>query len=129
MLYEEIFNSSLSNGGITLKENQIFLDNISNKNNIGINQLIIQLDLLSFENKIIYITGELSKYKGKALCQLFPNIFKAQQLSIMKNKIMNSKFLSLINKDKDFFQNNIYSNTKGKNNSEQFINLQLLIYI
>ena len=128
MLYEEIFNSSLSNGGMTLKENQIFLDNISNKNNIGINQLIIQLDLLSFENKIIYITGELSKYKGKALCQLFPNIFKAQQLSIMKNKIMNSKFLTLINKDKDFYQNNIYSNTKGKNNSEQFINLQLLIY-
>ena len=49
-----------------------------------------------------------------------------QQLSIMKNKIMNSKMLSLINKEKDFFQNNNIG--KGKNNEEQFINLQLLIY-
>ena len=128
MIFEEIFNVTLSNGGIPLKDNQIFLDNISNKNSLGMNQLIIHLDLLSFENKIIYITGELSKYKGKALCQLFPNIFKTQQLQVMKNKIMNSKFLTLINKDKDFFQNNIYANTKGKNNDEHFINLQLLIY-
>ena len=128
MIYEEIFNVTLSNGGVSLKENQIFLDNISNKNNMEMNQIIIHLDLLSFEDKIIYITGERSKYKGKTLCQLFPNIFKAQQLSIMKNKIMNSKFLTLINKDKDYFQNNIYLNTKGKNNSDQFINLQLLIY-
>ena len=128
MIYEEIFNVTLSNGGVSLKENQIFLDNISNKNNMEMNQIIIHLDLLSFEDKIIYITGERSKYKGKTLCQLFPNIFKAQQLSIMKNKIMNSKFLTLINKDTDYFQNNIYLNTKGKNNSDQFINFQLLIY-
>ena len=125
MIYEEIFNASLSSGGMTLKDNQIFLDNISNKNSADLNQIIIQLDLLSFENKILYIVGELAKYKGKALCQLFPNIFKLQQLSIMKNKIMNSKFLAAINKDKDFFQNN---NTKGKNIEDQYICLQLLIY-
>ena len=86
MLYEEIFNTSLSNGGISLKENQIFLDDISNKSNTRLNQLIIQLDLLSFENEIIYIIGDLAKYKGKALCKLFPNIFKTQQLLIMKKK-------------------------------------------
>ena len=126
MIYEEIFNVSLSNGGISLKENQIFLDDISNKNNVGLNQLIIQLDLLNFENNIIYITGEFAKYKGKALCQLFPNIFKTQQLSIMKKKIMNSKFLPNINKDKDVFKNN-YSDI-GKNNEDQYINLELLIF-
>ena len=37
---------------------------------------------------------------------------------------MSSKFLTFINKDKDFFENN----NKGKNKEEQFINLQLLIY-
>ena len=125
MIYEEIFNVSLSNGGISLKENQFFLDDISNKNIAGLNQIIIQLDLLSFENKIIYVIGELAKYKDKALCQLFPNIFKMQQCSIMKDKIMNSKLLTCINKDKDFFQNN---NTKGKNNEEHYICLKLLIY-
>jgi hypothetical protein len=52
------------------------LDDIANKNNAKINQIIIQLDLLSFRNKIIYITGELAKFKGKALCQLFPNLIK-----------------------------------------------------
>ena len=29
MIYEEIFNVTLSNGGMTLKENPIFLDDIS----------------------------------------------------------------------------------------------------
>ena len=123
MIYEEIFNVTLSNGGVSLKENQIFLDEISNKNNDKINQIIIQLDLLCFRNKIIYITGELAKFKGKALCQLFPNVIKGIQLARMKQKIMNSKFLTHINKDKDFFQNN-----KGKNKDDQNINLQLLIY-
>ena len=125
MIYEEIFNLSLSNGGMTLKENQFFLDDISNKNINSLNQIIIQLDLLSFENKIIYVIGELAKYKDKALCQLFPNIFKMQQCSLMKDKIMNSKLLTCINKDKDFFQND---NTKGKNNEEHYICLKLLIY-
>ena len=126
MIYEEIFNVSLSNGGISLKENQIFLDDISNKNGINLNQIIIELDLLSFEDKIIYILGELSKYNGKAMCQLFPNIFKTKQLTIMKNKIMNAKYLSFINKDKDFFQNNM--NKKGKGDDEQYICLDLLCY-
>ena len=126
MIYEEIFNVSLSNGGISLKENQIFLDDISNKNGVNLNQIIIELDLLSFEDKIIYILGELSKYHGKAMCQLFPNIFKTKQLAIMKNKIMNAKTLSLINKDKDFFQNGM--NKKGKSDEEQYICLDLLCY-
>ena len=125
MIYEEIFNSSLSSGGMTLKENQVFLDDIANKNSSDLNQIIIQLDLLSFENRILYIVGELAKYKGKALCQLFPNIFKMQQLYIMKNKIMNSKYLVTINKDKDFFQN--YT-AQGKKIEEQYICLKLLIY-
>ena len=126
MIYEEIFNVTLSNGGISLKENQMFLDDILNKNGLNLNQIIIQLDLLSFENKIIYIIGELAKYKGKALCQLFPNIFKTKQLSLMKNKIMNSKNLASITKDKDFFQNNF--NSKGNKIEDQYICLDLLIY-
>ena len=127
MIYEEIFNISLSNGGLTLKENQIFLDDLSNKNSLNSNQIILELDLLNFQEKIIYITGELAKYKNKALCQLFPNAFKIQQLLIMKNKIMNAKYISSINKDKDFFQNN-NNIDKGKNAEKQYIDLKLLIY-
>ena len=127
MIYEEIFNTSLSNGGLTLKENQFFLDDISNKNNsILDNQIIIKLNLLSFENKIIYITGDFAKYNGKKLCQLIPNAFKVQEISLMKKKIMNSKFLKIINKDKDFFENN--NTNKGKSTEDQFIKLNILIY-
>ena len=70
MIYEEIFNTTLSNGGIKIKENQLFLDELSNKNDINtkLNQIIIQLDMLNFENKIIYIIGELAKYKDETLC-------------------------------------------------------------
>ena len=108
MIYEEIFNTSLSSGGITLKENQIFLDDLSNKNNSEFNQIIIQIDLLNFENKIIYIIGEFAKYKDKALCQLFPNIFRNKQLLLIKKKIINSNsFKNLENKGKlDILGNN-----------------------
>ena len=107
MIYEEVFNTSLSNGGMTLKENQMFLDDLCSKNSATFyNQIIIHLNLLSFENKIIYITGDFAKYKGKKLCQLIPNAFKVQEILLMKKKIMNSKFLKTINKDKDFFENN-----------------------
>lgn len=122
MIYEEIFNVSLSNGGISLKENQNFLDDISNKSCTNLNQIIIQLDLLSFRNKIIYITGELAKYKNKALCKLFPYLIRRQQVAMMKKKIMNSKFSTNYNKEKDFFQNNNNIN-KGKNIDENYINL------
>ena len=127
MIYEEIFNTSLSNGGMTLKENQMFLDDLCSKNSATFyNQIIIHLNLLSFENKIIYITGDFAKYKGKKLCQLIPNAFKVQEILLMKKKIMNSKFLKTINKDKDFFEHNNIN--KGKNAEEQFINLNLLMY-
>ena len=91
MIYEEIFNTTLSNNQISLKENQIFLDDLNNKSNIEINQIIIQIDLLNFEIKIIYIIGEFSKYKNKSLCQLFPNVFRTKQLLLIKNKIINLK--------------------------------------
>ena len=126
MIYEEIFNVTLSNGGISLKENQVFLDDISNKNSTNLNQIIIELNLLNFEEKIIYILGELSKYNGKSLCQLFPNVFKTHQLTIMKNKIMNAKYLSCINKDKDFFKNDL--NNRGKSIEEKYICLEFLVY-
>ena len=92
IIYEEIFNIRLNNNGTSLKENQLILEILSNRNNNELNQIIIQLDLLYFENRIIYIVGEFSKYKNKTLCQLFPNIFRSKQLSIIKNTVINSKF-------------------------------------
>ena len=122
MIYEEIFNISLSSGGITLKDNQIFLDDLSNKNKSELNQIIIQLDLLNFENKIIYIVGEFAKYKDKALCQLFPNIFRNKQLLLIKKKIINSNHFQNLDKGKrDIFGNN--STTPDGN-----IDLQCVIY-
>ena len=90
MIYEEIFNTSFLNSGVTYKENQSFLDDLSNKNNSKINQIILQINLLNFENKIIYIIGEFIKYKNKALCQLFPVLFRHKQLLVIKNKLTNS---------------------------------------
>ena len=124
MIYEEIFNINLSINGIYLRENQIFLDELSNKNNNETNQIIIQLDLLNFENKIIYIIGEFAKYKNKALCKLFPNIFRNKQLLIIKKKILNSKYYqSGLNEEeqKDLFNIN-------KDIKKQYIDFQCVIY-
>ena len=126
MIYEELFNATLSNGGLPLKENPVFLDEICKKQNLELNQIIIQLDLLTFENKIIYIIGEFSKYKNKALCQLFPNIFRSKQLLIIKDKIMKQKYFKTINNEKnqkEFSQLN-NNNTLG----QQYIDFHCIIY-
>ena len=126
MIYEELFNVTLSNGGLPLKENPVFLDEISKKQNLEFNQIIIQLDLLTFENKIIYIIGEFSKYKNKALCQLFPNIFRSKQLLIIKDKIMKRKYFKTINnenKQKEFSQFN-----NNNNLGQQYIDFHFIIY-
>ena len=120
MIYEEIFNITLTNGGVALKENQLFLDDLSNKNNNELNQIIIQLDLLKLQNKIIYAVGEFNKYKNKTLCQLFPNIFRNKQLIIIKKKILNSKHYK--NREAIDDHNN------NKNNNGQFINFKFVIY-
>ena len=90
MIYEEIFNVIISNTREPIKDNQVLLDNLSNADYHDLNQMIIQLDLLHFENKIIYLLGELPKYKDKPFCQLFPNVFRKKQLSIIKIKILDS---------------------------------------
>ena len=123
MIYEEIFNTTISTTGITLKENQIFLDNLSNKNNSTLNEIIIQLDLLNLENKIIYVIGEFSKYKNRALCQLFPNIFRSKQLMMIKKKLSNLKNFENDINDK----NTPFNEGNNKNMIEQFINFHCVI--
>ena len=126
MIYEEIFNVIISNGGLPLKDNPIFLDELSKKSKFEINEIIIQLDILTFENKIIYIIGELSKYKNYALCQLFPNIFRVKQLHLIKDKIMNKKFFKI---EKDSNKLNIFFKTNNNNvASQQYIDFHFVIY-
>ena len=115
MIYEEIFNVIISNTREPIKDNQVLLDNLSNVDYHDLNQMIIQLDLLHFENKIIYIIGELSKYKDKPLCQLFPNVFRKKQLSIIKNKILDSKSFKR-------------RNTPQNENENQYFELKVVIY-
>ena len=123
LIYEEIFNITLANGHLTIKENQILLENLFNKNN-EMNQLVIQLDLLKFENKIIYIVGEFAKYKNKTLCQLFPYIFRSKQILLIKKIITNSKFYKNI-KDEEK-QINIFNN--NKDSGRQFIEFKFIIH-
>ena len=126
MIYEEIFNVIISNGGLPLKDNPLFLDELSKKSKFEINEIIIQLDILTFENKIIYIIGELSKYKNNALCQLFPNIFRVKQLHLIKDKIMNKKCFKI---EKD--SNKLNGFLKSNNNnapSQQYIDFHFVIY-
>ena len=128
MIYEEIFNITLSSSGLSLKENQAFLDDLNNKNYLELNQIIIQTDLLNFENRIIYIIGELAKYKDKCLCKLFPHIFRKKQISIIKKKILNSKYIkNYINNNCNNNINNFFSNN-NLNIDNQYINFKLIIF-
>jgi hypothetical protein len=81
---------------------------------------------LTFENKIIYITGEFAKYKDRALCQLFPNIFRSKQLQIIRDKLMNPKSFNRIKNDtkqKDFGKMN-----NNKDSRQLYIDFHFVIY-
>ena len=123
MIYEELFNTTLNNNGLSMKENQIFLNDLSNKIYLELNQIVIQLDLLNLENKIIYIVGEFAKYKNKELCKLFPNIFRKKQMSIIKNTILNSKHFQ---KEEKTSEDNIFS-YNNKNINEQYSIIKCVI--
>ena len=122
MIYEELFNTTISNSGISLKDNYIFLEDLTNKNYNHLNQIVIEFNVLNMESKIIYITGDLSKFRNKPLCQLFPNLFKNKQLSIIKNTILNSKIFSS-GADKD--KNNTFNSNKKY--EKQFVNIKCII--
>ena len=118
LLYEEIFNKSISSHSIPIRENpQLVEDIIKNfvKQN---NYIILNFNLKTFECKIINAGIQLIDYINKNFYDLFPNQIKAKLIKDFSNEILYPKEKAL-----PLIQNSKSSKQKLK----QFIETSLVI--
>ena len=116
IIYEEIFNTTLNNSQIPIRENIQPLEDVF-RHNANKNEKIISL-LVNLNNKnckIIRAGKGLSSHLNNNLFDLFPLIFQQYQINLFLSKILAS-FDNSLNKDKndDINQNNIILNKKRK---------------
>ena len=119
IIYEEIFNITLNNSQIPIRENipqleDIFLKN-SNKNDKIIS---LSIDLINNNCKIIRTGKDLFPYKNNNLFDLFPLVLKEYQINLFFSSVLN-KFN--INKEKN---DNISNNNINAINNKSTKNLK-----
>ena len=111
IIYEEIFNTTINNTQLPLRENIQPLEDIFKYNSTKVDKIIsLSVNLTNNNCKIIRAGKDLSSYKNNNFFDLFPLIFKEYQINLFLSKIMENFDISIYNKNKD---NNIdYKDTK-----------------
>ena len=91
LLYEEIFNKSISSHSIPIRENPQLIEDII-KNSVKQNNLIIlNFNLNTFECKILNAGIQLIDYINKNFYDLFPNQIKAKLIEDFSHEILYPK--------------------------------------
>ena len=102
IIYEEIFNTTLNNSQIPIRENIQPLEDIFYINTSKTNKIISLLVNLANNNCTIIRAGkDLSSYKNNYLFDLFPLIFKEYQINLFMTTIIDN-----FNKNMDKETNN-----------------------
>ena len=125
LFYEEFFNETISNSGISIRDNPNLLEDLINNNNKNTKQITLEIDILHFEVKIIRAGGQINKYENHNFFDIFTSIFKNEQIFEMKNILLNSNDCSDIKtkNNKKKFQKFL----KGMEKEKQYINFNFLI--
>ena len=106
LLYEELFNITISNSGLSIRENTILYEDLFNQYQKQNNQITLSMNLLSRNCKIIYAGRSLYEKINTSFYNLF-----AEKLKINSIVSFNEKLLSV--KD-ELTNNNKNSNQKNK---------------
>ena len=89
IVYEEIFNTSLNNSQIPLRDNIQSLGDIFNNNSNKTDKIIsLFLDITNKDCKIIRAGKDLYFYKNCNLFDLFPLVFKEYQINLVLSTIL-----------------------------------------
>ena len=90
LFYEELYNESTSNSRLYIRDSLNILEDLMN-NNIK-NQKLITFEIIAqnFHVKILRASGYLHKYENINLFDLFPEIFKKNQIISMKKILLTS---------------------------------------
>ena len=123
ILYEELFNTTINNAQIAIRDNIQALEDIFGKFNKNNNIISLELNLINYNCIIIRAGIGLSSYINKNLYDLFPNIFKRYQINLFLNSIFNG-----FNEDFLKYKNNIIENNFEKSKiKNEFIVLKLIL--
>ena len=143
IMYEEIFNITLNNSHLPIRDNIQSLEDLFYNNKI--NRIIsLSVDLIYQKCKIIRAGKSLCSHINDNLFDLFPLIFKQYQINMFMSNILNfesktnkeknSSIISSKNINKDFSRKmskkDIRANLKianNKKNQKQFSEIKLII--
>ena len=124
LFYEELYNESISNSRIYIRDSQNLIDDLINNNLKNQRLITLEITAQNFLVKIIRAGGFLNKYENNSLLDLFPEVFKNDQIALMKKLLLNS------NSD---FQNDssggdkTNKNSRNRENEYQYITFNFII--
>ena len=122
LFYEELYNESTSNSRLYIRDSQNILEDLMN-NNIK-NQKLITFEIIAqnFHVKILRASGYLHKYENINLFDLFPEIFKKNQIISMKKILLTSNSI-----EHKILKNNKTNTLKNNQNENQYYNFFFII--
>ena len=125
IIYEEIFNTIISNSQIPMRENIQSLEEIFSLSNKYNNIITLKVDLLGYNCKIIRAGKGLYNYVNQNLYDLFPSVFKQYQINIFLNSIFTGFNKELTNFDE--IENKKKNSAKKIINMKEFIDINTII--
>ena len=100
IIYEEIFNTTINNSQLPLRDNIQPLEDIFHCNTKKIDKIIsLSVNLTNNNTKIIRAGKDLYLYKNKNLYDLFPLIFKEYQINLFLSNILDNFDINKREKD------------------------------
>ena len=127
IIYEEIFNTILSNSQLAIRDNLQTLEDVFNNSSKNNNIITLEVDLINYNCKIIRAGKGLYYYINKNLYDLFPQMFKQHQINLFLNSIFtgfNNDEEKLLEKDNKKIKN---ITKKGKAKVE-FVEIKVVLY-
>ena len=125
IIYEEIFNTIISNSQIPMRENIQSLEEIFSLSNKYNNIITLKVDLLGYSCTIIRAGKGLYNYVNQNLYDLFPTVFKQHQINIFLNSIFTGFNKELTNFDE--IENKKKNSAKKIINMKEFIDINTII--
>ena len=123
IIYEEIFNTIISNSQMPIRENIQPLEDIFSINNKNNNIITLEVDLINYNCKIIRAGKGLYSYINKNLYDLFPQIFKQYQINSFLNCIFNG-----FNNEEIIEENINNKNAKKGKSRKEFIEIKVVLF-
>ena len=125
IFYEELYNESISNSGVYIRDSPNILEDLINNNYKNGKQITLEINIQNFKVKIIRVGEYMNKYENYNLFDLFPSIVKKRQIILMK-KILLSPNNDLEKKQKSK-QSIKHKKQKIRKEEKQYLNFSFII--